>query len=249
MNKMNKMNKKIVISSIASLLFLSQAANAEIKVGNAGVITGTIGVASQYVSKGLDANRDKPTASLTGEFASNSDIQLILGTGVFYSRPDKPVTSANDYNYELDYNVGLRKTFDKITLDLGYVSFTYPQATRSNNADTSAFYAKAGVAPTKETTFTVYYEKDDTGGAKPISTTTQDYFYEISLSHNFGPAAWSLAYGNFHDSGYYYKTGLAKEIMNLNFTVDYIKNYPDDKTWTSSLKDRDYVVVGVSKTF
>jgi hypothetical protein len=110
--------KKILISSLASIALLSQAANAQTKVGNAGVITGTVGAASQYISKGFDSNRDKPTAFLTGEFASNSDIQLILGGGLFYSNPDKPVASGGGYDYELDYNIGLRKAFDKLTFEV-----------------------------------------------------------------------------------------------------------------------------------
>ena len=142
--------KKILISSLASIALLSQAANAQTKVGNAGVITGTVGVASQYISKGFDSNRDKPTANLTGEFASNSDIKIILGAGIFYANPDKPVTTGG-YDYELDYNIGLRKTFDKLTFDLGYVWFTYPQAESGFNLDTASFYAKAIFAATKST--------------------------------------------------------------------------------------------------
>jgi hypothetical protein len=42
------MNKKIILSFFASLLFLSQAANAEIKIGK-GSLTFNAGVASQYM--------------------------------------------------------------------------------------------------------------------------------------------------------------------------------------------------------
>ena len=140
------MIKKLAISSIVSIALLSQAANAQTKVGDAGVITGTAAVASQYVSKGLDSNRDKPSASLVGEFASNTDIQLILGAGLFYSTQNKPVTIGTGYSYELDYNIGLRKSFDKLTFDLGYQALTYPQTKRHMNVSSDVYYAKAIIA-------------------------------------------------------------------------------------------------------
>ena len=243
------MKLKTLNLSLLSLILSSGISYSEIKVANLGVITGTFGAASQYVSKGVDANRDQPTASLTAEFASNSDIQLILGAGIFYSRPDKPVTSGGNYDYEFDYNIGLRKTIDKLTFDVGHITFSYPSANSNLNLDSSSFYAKASFAATKETTFAIYYEADDTKGSKPISAKTGDNFYELSLSHNFGPATLNLAYGDFNDNATYYKAGLSKELFDLNFNVDYISNNLDRKSWASSWKDKEFVVVGVSKAF
>jgi len=248
------MNKKIFISSLASFFFLSQAANSEIKVGNAGVITGSAGVSSQYISKGLDSNRDKPTATLTGEFASNSDIKIILGAGIFYANPDKPVTTGSGYDYELDYNIGLRKSFDKLTFDLGYVWFTYPQAESRLNLDSASFYAKAVLAATKDTSLSIYYEQDDTDGVKPGSTAnptgrSSGYYYELGLSHNFGPATFNASYGDFKDNISFYKLGLSKEFIGLNFTADYISNDRNRQTWNSNWKDQEYIVVGASKSF
>ena len=241
--------KKTINLSLIALFISSNIAYSEIKIGNLGVVTGTVGAASQYISKGVDANRDQPTASLTAEFASNSDIQLILGAGVFYSRPDKPVASGGNYDYEFDYNIGLRKTLDKLTLDVGHITFSYPSANSNLNLDSSSFYAKAAFAATKETTFTIYYEADDTKGSKPISAKTGDNFYELSLSHNFGPATLNLAYGDFNDNATYYKAGLSKELFDLNFTVDYISNNLDRKSWSASWKDKNFLVAGVSKAF
>ena len=246
--------KKILISSLASIALLSQAANAQTKVGNAGVITGTVGAASQYISKGLDSNRDKPTASLTGEFASNSDIQLILGGGLFYSTPDKPVARDGGYDYELDYNIGLRKAFNNLTFDLGYVWATFPQAESRVNLDTGAFYAKAVFAATKNTSLSFYYEQDDTDGARPGSIAnptglTSDNFYELGLSHNFGPASLNLSYGDYDDNLSFYKLGLSKEFIGLNFTADYIKQDRSRQTWNVNHKDEEFFVVGASKSF
>jgi uncharacterized protein (TIGR02001 family) len=246
--------KKILISSLASIALLSQAANAQTKVGNAGVITGTVGAASQYISKGFDSNRDKPTASLTGEFASNSDIQLILGGGLFYSSPDKPVASGGGFDYELDYNIGLRKAFDKLTFDLGYVWFTFPQAESRVNQDTGAFYAKAIFAATKSTSLSFYYEQEDTDGFRPGSNAnptglTSDQYYELGLSHNFGPASLNVSYGDFDDNLAFYKLGLSKEFIGLNLTADYIKQDRSRQTWNVNHKDEEFFVVGASKSF
>ena len=246
--------KKILISSLASIALLSQAANAQTKVGNAGVITGTAGVASQYISKGFDSNRDKPTASLTGEFASNSDIQLILGGGLFYSHPDKPYASGGGYDYELDYNIGLRKSFDKLTFDLGYVWFTFPQAESRVNHDTGAFYAKAIFAATKSTSLSFYYEQDDTDGFRPGANAnprglTGDQYYELGLSHNFGPASLNVSYGDWDDNIAFYKLGLSKEFMGLNLTADYIKQDRSRQTWNANWKDEEFFVLGASKSF
>jgi hypothetical protein len=249
------MNKKIILSSFASLLFLSQAANAEIKVGNAGTITGSITVASQYISKGEDFNRDKPTTYLFGEFASNTDVQLILGATAFYSRPNLPVAEADaDYKYELDYNVGLRKTFDKLTLDIGYLVVSFPSAADRFNLDTGAYTAKATLAATKNTTLSLYAEKDDTGGARPASNETPtgkvaQYYYELALSHNLGPANINLSYGNLKDYISFYKVGLSKEVAGFNIGVDYIDHDRDSKTWNAPINQEKFLVFAISKSF
>ena len=248
------MIKKLAISSIVSIALLSQAANAQTKVGNAGVITGTAAVASQYVSKGLDSNRDKPSASLVGEFASNTDIQLILGAGLFYSTQNKPVTIGTGYSYELDYNIGLRKTFDKLTFDLGYQALTYPQTKRHMNVSSDVYYAKAIIAATKDTSLSVYYEQDTTGGYRPGADPNQirgEYYYELGFSHNFGPASFNASRGDLKDTISFYKLGLSKEFIGLNFTADYIVNdkkrpIPFDNPGD---KDDTHIVVGASKSF
>jgi len=242
------MNNKIIVSSFASLLFLSQAASAEYKVGNAGVITGTIAANSHYVSKGIEQNRDKPTASLVGEFASSTDIQVILGAGIFYARPDKPITSGAGYDYEIDYNIGLRKTINKLTVDAGYIYFTFPGADAVHNLNTGSYYAKAAFEATKDTKLSIYYEVDDTDGSKNGSNKIGQNYYEVGISHNLGPVTANLAYGDWDSTVTHYRIGLAKELNGLNFTFDYINN---DKTAANitDKHDNEFVVVGVSKSF
>jgi uncharacterized protein (TIGR02001 family) len=246
------MIKKLTLSTIASLLLLSQASNSQTKVGKIGEITGTIGASTHYVSKGIESNRDKPTASLTGEFASSSDIQVILGAGIFAAKPDKPVTAGGGYDYEMNYYGGLRKAIDKVTLEAGYIYVDYPSASKGDALalNTGAYYGKASFQATKDTSFRVYYEQDDTKGAINTSTTGKflQNYTEIGLSHNIGPATLNASYGDYKKVVKHYKVGLSKEIMGFNVSADYIDN---DKTKANltDKHDNQLVVVSVSKSF
>jgi uncharacterized protein (TIGR02001 family) len=245
------MIKKLTFSSIASLLLLSQASNSQTKVGTIGEITGTIGAATHYVSKGYEQNRDKPTASLTGEFASSSNIQVILGAGIFAAKPDKPVTDGGGYDYEMSYYGGLRKAIDKVTLEAGYIYFGFPSASKGDELalNTGSYYGKASFQATKDTSFRVYYEQDDTGGA--INSDRQKLFQnyvEVGFSHNLGPATLNASYGDAQNLVTHYKVGLSKEIMGFNVSADYMEN---DKVKRNNpdKHDNQLVVLSVSKSF
>ena len=244
------MIKKLTLSTIASLLLLSQASNSQTKVGKIGEITGTIGASTHYVSKGIESNRDKPTASLTGEFASSSNIQVILGAGIFAAKPDKPVTAGTGYDYEMNYYGGLRKAIDKVTLEAGYIYVDYPSASKGDALalNTGAYYGKASFQATKDTSFRVYYEQDDTKGAIVTSGKILQNYTEIGLSHNIGPATLNASYGDYKKVVKHYKVGLSKEIMGYNVSADYIDN---DKTKANitDKHDNQLVVLSVSKSF
>ena len=246
------MIKKLTLSSIASLLLLSQASNSQTKVGTIGEITGTIGAASHYVSKGIEQNRDKPTASLTGEFASSSNIQVILGAGIFAAKPDKPVTAGGGYDYEMNYYGGLRKAIDKVTLEAGYIYIDYPSASKGDQLaiNTGAYYGKAALQATKDTSFRVYYEQDDTGGAVAGDERRKHIqnYIEVGFSHNLGPATLNASYGDFKNLVKHYKVGLAKEIMGFNVSADYIDNNKTKANITDK-HDNQLVVLSVSKSF
>ena len=244
------MNKKIILSSFASIVLLSEVANSQTKIGTIGEITGTISAATHYVSKGIEQNRDKPTASLTGEFASSSDIQVILGAGIFAAKPDKPVTAGGGYDYEMNYYGGLRKAIDKVTLEAGYIYVDYPSASKGDALalNTGAYYGKASFQATKDTSFRVYYEQDDTKGWKVTSGKIMQNYTEIGLSHNIGPATFNASYGDFKDFVKHYKVGLAKEIKGFNVSADYIDNEKTKANITDK-HDNQLVVVSVSKSF
>ena len=245
------MNKKIILSSFASIVLLSEVANSQTKIGTIGEITGTIGAATHYVSKGLEQNRDKPTASLTGEFASASDIQVILGAGIFAAKPNKPVDVGGGYDYEMNYYGGLRKTIDKVTFEAGYIYFDYPSASQGDQLElnTGAYYGKVAFQATKDTSFRAYYEQDDTDGARAEDVRkVADSYLEVGFSHNLGPATLNASYGDYKKAVKHYKVGLSKEINGFNVSADYFNN---DKT-KENLDDKhnqEFVILSISKSF
>ena len=77
------MIKKIALSSFASVILLSQVANAEIKVAG-GSLTATAGVMSQYLSRGIDQNKDRQTPYASIDFTRPlvGGVDFYLGVGL-----------------------------------------------------------------------------------------------------------------------------------------------------------------------
>jgi hypothetical protein len=69
---------KIIIFSFASVFFLSQTANAEFKVENVGTLSFTAGVQSAYISKGVDANSDRPAYNAAIDFVAPTSVVDLL---------------------------------------------------------------------------------------------------------------------------------------------------------------------------
>jgi uncharacterized protein (TIGR02001 family) len=150
----------------------------------------------------------------------------------------------------MNYYGGLRKAIDKVTLEAGYIYVDYPSASKGDALalNTGAYYGKASFQATKDTSFRVYYEQDDTDGAKVTSGKILQNYTEIGLSHNIGPATLNASYGDYKKAVKHYKVGLSKEIMGFNVSADYIDN---DKTKANIVDkhDNQLVVLSVSKSF
>ena len=245
------MIKKITVFSLVSVFLLTEVGNSQTKIGKIGEITGTIGAATHYVSKGLEQNRDKPTARLTGEFASSSYIQVVLGAGIFAAKPDKPVATGGGYDYEMNYYGGLRKVIDKVTLETGYIYIDYPSASKGDELgfNVGAYYGKVVFQATKDTSFRAYYEQDDTDGSRVDGVRkAANKYVEAGFSHNLGPATFNASYGDYEKVLTHYKVGLAKEIMGFNVSADYIDNNKTKENVTDK-HDNQLVVLSVSKSF
>jgi len=241
-----KMNKKIILSSLASLLFLSQAANAEIKIGQ-GSLTFNAAVSSQYISRGIDQNKDSATPSVGADLTYPAG-GFNLYVGAWASGSDGIVTGAN---YERDVYFGINKTFGITTVDLGYITYTYPGVVNaSKDSNNAEYYAKLTVAPEKQPyTFGIAYYQDDTSGVKGTGNAKLDRnYYEVNATYDFGPVQSLISYGVLDNDTNTTTVALSKELAGVGFTLSYI-NAEREGSLSNLNKDREYVTLSAKKVF
>jgi hypothetical protein len=110
------MIKKLTLSTIASLLLLSQASNSQTKVGTIGEITGTIGAATHYVSKGIESNTIARISLKSPPFniQTQNDFSVYTEPRYYFG----PVTISK-------FNISLRDEYKRIIdLNKNDISFT-----------------------------------------------------------------------------------------------------------------------------
>jgi uncharacterized protein (TIGR02001 family) len=243
------MNKKIILSSFASLLFLSQAANAEIKIGK-GSLTFNASVASQYIARGVDQNKDSVTPSVGADLTYPAGgFNLYVGAWV----------SGSDFNdgaggQERDVYLGVTKAIGITTVDIGYITYNYPGVNSNikalNNAE---YYAKLTIAPEKQPyTFGIAYYQDDTGGVKATAGNKADRnYYEANATYNFGPVQSLVSYGVFDNDTNITTISLSKELVGVGFTLSYINAQQENSVAKGSQlnKDREYITLSAKKVF
>jgi uncharacterized protein (TIGR02001 family) len=239
------MNKKIILSSFASLLFLSQAANAEIKIGK-GSLTFNAGVSSQYIFRGIDQNKDAASPFVGADFTHPvGDFNLYLGA---WGGAQDNVTGAG--GQERDYYAGITKSFGPATFDLGYIIMTYPGATNKSEKEVSEAYAKITIAPDKQPyTFGAAYYVDDTGGYKNSTKEVAGSYYEFNATYNFGPVQGLVSYGLYEHETETITVAVSKEIAGIGFTLSYIDAQRDGTNGSYLNKDREYVTLSAKKVF
>ena len=243
------MNKKIILSSFASLLFLSQAANAEIKIGK-GSLTFNAGVSSQYIFRGIDNNKDAVTPFAGADFTHPAgDFNLYFG--VYGAASDGVQTGEG--GKEIDYYGGIQKSFGPATFDLGYQLLTWPSADAKSDENVGEFYAKLTIAPDKQPyTIGLAYYQDDTGGVKATAGNKADRnYYEANATYNFGPVQSLVSYGVFDNDTNITTVSLSKELVGIGFTLSYINAQQENTVALGSQldKDRDYITLSAKKTF
>ena len=238
------MNKKINLSSFASLLFLSQVANAEIKVGG-GSLTFTAGVMSQYISRGVDQNSDRPSPYASVDFTRST------GVADFYAGIWSAAATGDNYNREENYYAGLKKTLGIATFDLGLNSIKYNSGNRNNNPINSVDgYFKINVAPEKSP-FTIgaqYVQNDSGGNVSGSVRNISETYQEINATYDAKFAVIGVAYGENKNNTDVTTVTLSKSLFDINFVVAYI-NAQKASTASEIARDRDYLTLTVSKTF
>jgi len=240
------MIKKIVVSSFASALLFSQVANAEIKLGDKGSL-GTIsfnaGYNSSYIWRGIDQNSGSGAPYIGADLST--PLGIYLGTWTSGA-------SGTGYSQEVDIYAGIKKSIGPVTIDLGVIEYRYPGANqRANATNFTEGYAKLTIAPDKSP-FTVgaaYYE-DDTKGAKSGTNSASKSYQEINATYDFGNFQSFVSYGEYKNNTDVTTITISKTMFDLGFALSYID--ADTKSKTSGLapvKDKEFVVLNISKTF
>ena len=239
------MIKKIALSSFASVLLLTQVANAEIKIGK-GTLTFNAGVSSQYIWRGMDQNRDDASPFLGADFSHPlGDFNLYLGA---WTAAQDTVPGAG--GQEIDYYDGISKSFGPATFDVGYMILVFPGADAKDAKEVAEYYGKLTIAPDKQPyTLGIAYYVDDTGGYKIQNKDVGGNYYEINATYNFGPAQGLVSYGVFENETKTTTVSVSKEIIGIGFTLSYINAEKDDNTLSALNKNRDYVTLSAKKVF
>ena len=239
------MIKKIALSSFASVLLLTQVANAEIKIGK-GTLTFNAGFSSQYIWRGMDQNRDDASPFLGADFSHPlGDFNLYLGA---WTAAQDNVAGAG--GQEIDYYAGITKSFGPATFDVGYMILVFPGADAKDAKEVAEYYGKLTIAPDKQPyTLGIAYYVDDTGGYKIQNKDVGGNYYEINATYNFGPAQGLVSYGVFENETKTTTVSVSKEIIGIGFTLSYINAEKDDNTLSALNKNRDYVTLSAKKVF
>jgi len=238
--------KKIILTSLATTALMTQASFAEFKLGSFGTITPSISAASQKYSKGIITNRNQPTASVGLDY--NSPIGLYLTA--YANSENSDAGSGRDYSVEYCVTPGVKKTLDKVTLDLSY------ENCMTGARDDGFFQAKLGFAVNKDTNINLNYYNESTGGFRSADNRSDiaKEVYEAQISYNFGPVTATAGYliaDKLLDSA---SLGLSKQVAGVDFDLsvysvkaDNNRNYVDRST--SDNITADHIIFSAKKSF
>ena len=247
------MIKKIVLSSFASVLLLSQVANAEIKLGDKGSL-GTIafnaGYNSTYVWRGIDQNSGSGSPYIGADLTT--PIGLYIGTWTAASTGG--VDGDTKTNQEIDIYAGVAKTFGAVTVDVGVIEYRYPgNDKRTSPLNFLEYYGKIKLAPDKAPySVQIAYFQDDTEGQKTSSTVSGlgKNYQEISGIYNFPAFTLSASYGEYKNETDTTTVTLSKSLFDMNFAVSYldVSKKANSSAATTANTDTEFFF-NVSKTF
>ena len=247
------MIKKIALSSFASVILLSQVANAEIKLGNMGTIAFNGGYNSIYVWRGIDQNSGSGSPYIGADLTT--PIGLYIGTWTAASTAGFG-NVANAPNQEIDIYAGIAKTFGAVTADVGVIEYRYPGSnTPAAPNNFLEFYGKLKFAPDKApySLQLAYYVDDTEGAVRNTKRGNAKSYQEVSGSYNFPAFTLAASYGEFKDETDTTTVTVSKSMFDLNFSASYIdsdaKNLAQSSAANSTNSNKEFFVVNVSKTF
>ena len=242
------MNKKIIISSFASLLFLSQVANSEIK---AGPLTLTPGIMfqSNYVGEftGLTTNRTQPTYGADINISHNSGVYVYSAVKKLKNYPmQADIDDYGTFEWEFCNSLGYATKIQNLGLDASYENCYQDKKTEEN---IGMFYLRANYDLTKQTSIGAAYAKDTTDGNFEEEIKFGSDAYKLFVSHDLNLAKATLTYGESDNFTKFYTVALNKDFFGINFDLAYWD--VDGETWTGTGGDvtRELLVLSLKKTF
>jgi len=244
------MIKKIALSSFASVILLSQVANAEIKVAG-GSLTATAGVMSQYLSRGIDQNKDRQTPYASIDFTRPLVGGVDLYLGVWSAAASGNNGTGTAFTREENHYIGLKKALGIATVDLGLNNIKYNSGdSKSNPINSVDGYVKINLAPEKSPfTLGAQYIQSDSGGS--VSGTVKNMgetYQEINATYDAKFAVIGVAYGENKNNTDVTTVTLSKSLFDINFVAAYI-SAERASTASDIGKDREYLTLTASKTF
>ena len=242
------MNKKIIISSFASLLFLSQVANSEIK---AGPLTLTPGIMfqSNYVGEftGLTTNRTQPTYGADINISHNSGVYVYSAVKKLKNYPmQADIDAYGTFDWEFCNSLGYATKIQNLGLDASYENCYQDKKTEEN---IGMFYLRANYDLTKQTSIGAAYAKDTTDGSFDEEIKYNSDAYKFFVSHDLNLAKATLTYGESDNFTKFYTVALNKDLFGINFDLAYWD--VDAAGWTGGTSDieRQLLVLSLKKTF
>ena len=240
------MIKKTIITSLASLVLLSQAANSEIK---AGPLTLTPGIMfqSNYVGEfnGLTTNRTQPTYGADINISHNSGIYVYSAVKKLKNHPDD-IETYGTFDWEFCNSLGYATKIQNLGLDASYENCYQDKKTEEN---IGTFYLRANYDLTKQTSIGAAYAKDSTDGSFEDTNKFGSDGYKFFVSHDLNLAKATLTYGETDNLTKFYTVALNKDFFGINFDLAYWDVNAADWTGNTSDIERQLLVLSLKKTF
>lgn len=153
----------------------------------------TGGLTTDYVFRGLSQSDNDPAVYGTVDFAYKSIYLGVFASSINFER----AVPQNDPTLEIDLYGGIKKTYNGVTFDLGFIYYLYPQGDAESTlglGDLDYIEAKFGVSGSLWTdstlSGTVYYSPDYTLETGEVITVEGKFTQAFTLAgYSFGVSA------------------------------------------------------------
>lgn len=220
--------------SLAVLLSLSTVGSVHSLSANELEISGNVGVASNYIWRGMTQTKDDSQVS------GGVDLGL---QGFYLGTWASNIDFGDDADAEIDFYAGYGNSIENFSYDLSYIYYMYP----SSDAELDF----------QEITLSLGYEIDalSLGASYSFGIDTEDNsaktldYAEATASYDFGFASFNLSYGDYEDTGDNYTVGFSKTIDLNGNSLDLAISYADFDHETDATSDEENVYASITYSF